>query len=230
MLRMIWRTIKNRKISLLVYSISSIVLMEMFVAIFPMFAGKQEEWEPLLELYPEEMFQMMGLELSDFSISDFGSFLAMEHFSIMWPILIIVLAISFGSAQIAGEIEKGTIEMLISQPISRIKLFFSKYIAGAFNVFVFTVVSILSVVPLAAMHGIEYNPDIFIIMTVLGLLFGLAVFSVSMLASSIFSEKSKANFTVGGLLMASYVINILSTFPSFTVIGSSRVNRYWVQF
>lgn len=212
MFKMIWRTIKNRRISLLAYSISAVALMEMFAAMFPTFAKRQGEFDKLLEIYPEEIFQVFGTEKAEFTISKFESFIGMEHFSIMWPILVIVLAISFGSAQIAGEIEKGTIEMLISQPISRIKLFFSKYIAGVFNVFIFTILSIFSVVPLAAMHRIEYNLDSFTTMTILGLLFGIAIFSVSMLASSMFSEKSKANFLVGGMLLVSYAINILSNF------------------
>ncbi|RJO61930.1 hypothetical protein C4544_01470 [candidate division WS5 bacterium] len=212
MFSVMMRTLKNRRLSLAVYSLSSVLFMWMYIALFPSFSKNQADFEKFIDSYPEEIFKGLGIEKADFTLTKIESFLATEHFSFIWPIMLIILAISFGSAQIAGEVEKGTIEILLSQPISRLKIFFSKYLAGVMTVIVFTLVSIYSIIPLAGLHGVSYNLHNFNIMMYLALLFGMAVFSASMLATSIFSEKSRASFAVGGFLILSYVANVVSAF------------------
>lgn len=212
MLSLIWRTIKDRKISLISYSLGSAVFLWMYVAMFPMFAEKQAEFDKLFKAYPKEVFQAIGMDPAQFTLSRFESFVAVEHFSLVWPILVIILVIAFGGAMIAGEIEKGTIETILAQPISRLKIYFSKYLAGIVNIIVFTVVSVFAVVPLAEIHDVKYDLKNFAIMAILGFLFALAIFSLSMLATSIFSEKGKANFSVGGIILLMYVINVISDF------------------
>lgn len=212
MLSVIWRTIKNRKISLIAYSLGTLAFLEMYVAMFPLFADKQKEFSRLLDLYPEQLFQALGMDKASFNLAKIESFVATEYFSLIWPIMTIILVIAFGGAQIAGEIEKGTIEIILAQPISRLKIYFSKYLAGLANLFVFVVVSIFAIVPISMLHNVDYRIENWTTMAILGFLFGLAVFSFSMLTSSIFSEKGKSNFAVGGIIISMYVINIISTF------------------
>ncbi|MBI4744051.1 MAG: ABC transporter permease subunit [Actinobacteria bacterium] len=212
MFSIIWRTIKDRKISLISYSLGAAAFLEMYVALFPLFAGKQKEFEKLLNLYPEQLFQALGMDKASFNLARIESFIATEHFSLIWPIMAIIMMIAFGGAQIAGEIEKGTIETILAQPISRLKVFLSKYLAGLANLFVFVVVSVFAIAPFSAIHNVDYKIENFIKMAILGFLFGLAIFSFSMLASSVFSEKGKSNLVVGGTIILMYVINTISTF------------------
>lgn len=212
MLALIWRTIKNRKNSLIAYSIGAVIFMWMFVLIYPLFAESQVDFDKLLQAYPPEIFDAFGMDLADFTLTNFESFVGVEYFSIMWPILVIIFVISFGGAQIAGEIEKGTIEIILAQPISRLKIFFGKYLAGVASIVAFCFVSIFSVVPLAELYGVEYRLQNYWTVSILGFLFALAIFSLSMLATSIFSEKGKSNFTVGGIIAFMYIINIISGF------------------
>jgi ABC-2 type transport system permease protein len=126
--------------------------------------------------------------------------------------MVIIFVIAYGGAQIAGEIEKGTIETILAQPISRLKIFLGKYLAGVASIVAFCAVSIFAVIPLATLHGVDYRLENFWTMSILGFLFALAIFSLSMLATSIFSEKGKSNFAVGGIIIVMYVINVVSTF------------------
>lgn len=212
MLSLIWRTIRDRKISLIAYSLGAVAFLEMYVAMFPLFADKQAEFEQMLKAYPEQIFKALGMEKAAFTMANLQSFLATEYFSMIWPIMVIILVVAFGGAQIAGEIEKGTIEIMLAQPISRLKIFLGKYLAGMANIVVFSAVSIFAVIPLAALHDIDYKMENFWIMAILGFLFALAIFSLSMLSTSMFSEKGKSNFTVGGIIILMYVINVISTF------------------
>lgn len=212
MISVVLRTLKNRRLSIFAYSLSSVLFMWLYIALFPSFSKNQQDFDKLLEAYPEEIFKSLGIDKADFTLSRIESYLATEHFSFMWPIMLIILAVSFGSAMIAGEVEKGTIEVLLSQPISRLKLYISKYFAGVITVVFFAAVSVYAIVPLAAIYNVKYNLGNFNVMMILAVLFGLAVFSISMLATSLFSEKSKASFAVGGFLILSYVANVVSAF------------------
>jgi len=74
----------------------------------------------------------------------------------------------------------------------------------------FVIVSILPVFPLAEIYNISYSKGEFFKLALISFTLGLAVFGLSMLFSAIFSEKSKVTFTLVGLLIVMYFINIIS--------------------
>ena len=52
-----------------------------------------------------------------------AGYLSAEMFSLMVPLLLIIFAISLGASAIAGEEDKRTIEILLSEPVSRQRVF-----------------------------------------------------------------------------------------------------------
>lgn len=204
------RTIKDRKWSILVYILTGVLFMWMYVGMFPTFADKQEEFKQIMEAYPESMMESFGVKDAAAIFENIENFVSTENYSFLWPIMMIALAVSIGGYSIAGEIEKKTIETLLSEPISRLKLFWSKYIAGLALITVFSVFTILSVFPLCELHGVAYNTESHFIMLGLGLLFGWAIFSITTLFSTLFNERSKPYFFSVGLLILMYALNIVA--------------------
>ncbi|MCZ2846021.1 MAG: ABC transporter permease subunit [Candidatus Bathyarchaeota archaeon] len=208
MLALITRTINVKKLSLLIYIIISVALVWLFVVFFPSLQKQGEEFSSLLESYPEPFLKAFGVEKN--LLFSFEAFLAAENFSLMWPILLIVLAITLGSSAIAGEIDQGTIEVLLSQPISRAKIYWAKYVSGFFIILIFIAASIFSVIPLARLHNVEIELQNYFMLFSLGTLFALAIFSLTMMFSSIFSIKGRSASLVAGILIFMYAINIVS--------------------
>jgi ABC-type transport system involved in multi-copper enzyme maturation permease subunit len=91
-----------------------------------------------------------------------------------------------------------------------LKLFLAKYLSGMGILTVFTVVSVFSIIPLAALHGVEYKIESFAAVALIVFLFGWSVFSVAMMFSSLFSEKGKVYMACGGTLLAMYVLNVVA--------------------
>lgn len=209
MITIIFRTLKDRRISLLIYFIAAIGLLWMYIGIFPSFQNQSVDLENLLKAYPEGLKKAFNFDIN--TMTTIEGFLSLEQFSIVWPVMLIFLLVSFAGGSIANEIEKGTIEMLLSQPISRTKLFFSKYLTGIIILILFTLVSVLAAIPLIEAYSISYNINNFYKMLVLGLMFGWAVYSISMFFSSIFSDKGKVYGLAGGLLVLMYVLNIVAS-------------------
>jgi ABC-2 type transport system permease protein len=59
-------------------------------------------------------------------------------------------------------------------------------------------------------HNIDYQLDKYLPLAIIGLLFALAIYSVSFLISSIFSKKGLVSFISVGVIVLMYVINIVS--------------------
>ena len=208
MFRIFWRTIKDRKISLIIYCISSILLVWMYVAMFPSILDQAESMNQLMESYPEGLLKAFGIEEAIFDTVE--RFLSMEHFSFIWPIMVMFLMISLAGVSLAGEVEKGTVEILLSRPVSRIKIFFARYLAGIFTLVLFTACSVFAAIPLAELHDIDYVFENYFTASIICFLFGWAIFSIAMMLSAIFSERSKVYMLTGGLLILMYVLNIIA--------------------
>lgn len=118
--------------------------------------------------------------------------------------------VSRAGGTIAGEIEKGTIGTLLSQPVSRTKLFFSKYFAGVCSLIIFIIASVGAVIPIAFLYKIDFWSRNFLTLAGMAFLFGLALYSFTIFLSAISSERSRVYGIVGGILFIMYVLNIIS--------------------
>ena len=187
------------------------LFQEMYIALFPEIQKQAGELNKLLEAYPESFMKAFGIDSASSMFSTLENYLSTEMFSFFWPILMIVAAVSFAGYAIAGDIDKGTIEMVLSQPISRVKLFISRYIAGAIGLTFFSAISAFSPIVWAELHGIDYDIKKFAILSVGCVLFSLAVYGFAMLISSLVSDKGKVGMITGGTIALMYVLNILSS-------------------
>lgn len=211
MLTLLTKTIRKNIISLLIYTTISASFVWMYVAFYPSIAKESEVLKKAFEAFPKELFQAFDIEIESY-LSSLEGFVSGEYFSIIWPIVLIVLILSYASAAIAGEIEKGTIELLLSQPISRLKIFFAKYFSGLFIIAAFILLSNFSVVPFALLHNVDYQIQNYLSISIIGFLFAFAIFGICMMISSLSSSRGRPAAVTGGLLIVMYAINIFSAF------------------
>lgn len=210
MVAIFWRTFKSRKISLAIYCVAMILSNLMFVAMFPSIAQESVNWDEFYEIYPQDFLQALGIE--SFSFQTVDSFLAIENFSILWPLVAIFFVASIAGGAIASEIERGTIEIMISKPVSRTRIFLGKYLQGVVATAIFVGVTICSVIPMALLYDLEYNLNSYLVYSLIGFLFCVAVFSMSMMFSAMFSERSRPYMITGGIMTLMYVVNIIIQF------------------
>ena len=208
MLAIFWRTVKDRRISLVAYLVAAVVFMWLYVALFPSMQAQSEAFAVAFESIPDAFLTAFGIE--DLNMTTIESFLSVEHFSMVWPIMAILLLLAIAGRGFAGQVEQGTVEILLSCPVSRIQIFLAKYLAGVFSLLVFTVVSVFSVVPFTALHNVEYVIVNFVSVAAISLLFGWAILSISVLFSVVFSERSRVYMATGGILLVMYVLNVVA--------------------
>lgn len=205
------RMFRDKLKSLIIYSIFSIGFLEMYVAIFPIISQRADQFDKILSTLPPEVFKAVGMDVSTLSFGNFESYLSTEYISLLWPILAIIFAISIANYISVNEVDKGTIETLMSLPVNRTRIFIERYFTGLLILFIFCAISIFGVLPLAMIHGVDFSFVNYLTTTIGSCLFIWAIYSLATLMSVIFSEKGKATMISAGILMLMYVVHIIST-------------------
>ncbi len=209
MIGLLKREFMRNRTSFFVYCIISILSAWMYIALFPAIQEQSEKLEEIMKSFPTAIMEAFGIEDAGFTTVE--TFLSTELMSFIWPILAILFAVSRTGASIAGAIENRTLGLEISMPVSRIRLYISKLLGEFLAIALFCVVSILSIIPLCALHGIDVHVSRILMLVVVCILFALMLVSLSLAVSATASEKGHVYFAVGGFIFVSYVANIVAS-------------------
>ena len=211
-LNLISRSILDRRLSLLIYACGVAAYGGMLLAIWPSMSGDLSSLEQLWENYPEGLKQIFG---ADIPFTQFDGFLTLEYFSIMWVIIAVAFSASVATSSLAGEVDKGTMELLLSQPISRRSVVVSKMAFHAVGLAFVIAATLIPLVLGTRFIDAELNLAGVAALSLLLFLFIMSFGSLGFLFSAYFSDRGKAVFTVVGILIFSYALDILAKFNDF---------------
>jgi ABC-2 type transport system permease protein len=125
MLRSVFtKTLRDAQRGILGWGLGLAGLVAMMVAVYPS-VQDNPSLDQLLESYPDALKGIIGFG-GELDYSSGAGYLGIELFSIMVPLLLIIAAVSAGSAAVAGEEERGTLDLLLSTPVSRRRLVLEK--------------------------------------------------------------------------------------------------------
>lgn len=208
-LRTLWiQALLLKRWSILAYSLVSFGFLQMYLSVFPSIQSQAQNLNKLLDSYPKAFLKAFDVSASSFST--IGGYLSVESFGIIWQIMVILLAVSFAGNALAGEIEKGTLAITLCMPISRAKLYISRYLAGITALAIFVAVTVVLLIPIASLRHDPIATAAVLKLALSGWLWGAAVFSFTYMVSAVLEEKSKVYTVVGGILLAMYALNVFS--------------------
>lgn len=203
---MIWliarRMLRDRWVALVSYCIGSVLMTFLYFATYPAVKDQAQSLMSMAQSLPKGFVE--AFQLQNFNPS-FDSFFASKHLSLVWPLLVIFFAASLAGRALSGGIETGSIGLEISQPVSRLKVFAAKYLAGTIMLTIFIVVTILATPIYAGPFDVTTNVANYWRLSGLAWLFTMAVFSLAMMVSAFTSERSRMYAPVAGVLIAMYV-------------------------
>lgn len=202
------KELRQRKWALISYSAISVGFVWLYVAIFPSFAKESEKFNELLKSYPKALLE--AFNITQLQMSNIEGYISAEHFSFIWPLMAILLGLSTAGIMLAGEIERGTANLLLSLPVSRTKQYIGKYFAGSVLMLIFVVLSTVSIIPFTRIYDISISQSHIATTTILCWAFAQCIFSIGYMFSAMFKERSHVYFVSAGILMMMYVANIVS--------------------
>jgi ABC-2 type transport system permease protein len=203
------KTLKEKYKFIIILCVILIFALWLYISLYPTFSKQSGEYEKLLSQFPKEMWQIFGISEGKFIITNLESFISVEMFSIFWPVVAIIIIVNLGTAMIGGEEDKGTLILLLSLPVTRIRLFLGKYLASLCLIALFCFASVYSVIPYASLYNIEYNLEVYHKVFLTALAFCTCGLTIAALCSVLW-EKGKASGAATGIYLIMYIIYIVS--------------------
>jgi ABC-2 type transport system permease protein len=128
----VWsKTLRDQRRSLLWWCVAIGLVVLMYSAFYPSIRSNAEQFTQYMRNLPQAVRNMLG----GTDIASPQGYLRSEIFTFMGPILLLVYAIGAGSRAIAGEEERGTLDLLLSMPVRRRTVVFETFVALAVGTF-----------------------------------------------------------------------------------------------
>jgi len=158
---------------------------------------------------PDAMKAAFGYEGIDFTNMTFTpeAFATLE-FLVIWPLLIGIYGI-FASIGLAREAERGTLDLLLAQPVSRYKVLVSKFSVFIFAALMIAVASLLGLFIGALIINETVDTMSLALVLIEALLLVLSFASFTLLCSVIFLEPRKSLLVAGVFVGGSYIVNFM---------------------
>jgi ABC-2 type transport system permease protein len=126
------KTLRDQRWSLLGWSIGLVALSFYLLYVYP-FMNRAGELLKVLDNLPPVIKNLIGK--NNFMASPEG-FLNLQPFSMLGPLLFIIFAIAKGIDATAGEEERGTLDLLLANPLQRWQVIAEKFLAQALALFI----------------------------------------------------------------------------------------------
>jgi ABC-2 type transport system permease protein len=185
-----------------------VFLYALFVVyLYPIVSESSTEIMGYINSLPDSFKAAFGLEGTLTEMLSLEAFAAVEFFS-FWPLLIGIYGI-FVCVGIAREMEQGTLDLLIAQPVRRYKVIAGKFAVFIVSALLIAVFSILGIMAGAATVDTPVNIGSISLVFVEAFLLVLALGSVTLLCAAIFLRPRQALMVSGMFMGLSYILNFV---------------------
>lgn len=209
----------NMKIkSIVIWSLSLAGFMIFYMAFFPTMIKDSTALDSIMSSMPKELFQALGLR-EGLSISSL-----IGYFTLTFTLIQLAIAIqsaNYGFSILTEEERDLTADFLMTKPISRSKVYFSKFIAAFLSLIITAiVVSIGSFIALELFNAGQNYDTLNVLKLLITIpIFQLVFLSMGMLISLFFKKVRSVLSLSMGLAIGLYVINSVSGIVNSEVLG-----------
>jgi ABC-2 type transport system permease protein len=147
------RMIGDRRKSLFWWTFGVTVLVVIMAATYPSIRDTGDALDEYVASLPEGLRQAFGLEGA--SIASPEGYLTSQLYSNLYPIVILIMALGLTAWSIAGSENDGSLETVLANPVSRVRVALARGVGAATMVAVVTAVSTGALVLLAPLFGLD---------------------------------------------------------------------------
>lgn len=198
--------LKAYRNSTFIWSFSLVALVLLFMSMFPTIAGDVEEFQKLMEGFPEAVRNAIGL-----NVESFGSILGFYSYVFLYITLCgAIQAMNIGTSIVSKEVRDKTADFLLTKPVSRKMILTSKLLAALTSLVITNIVFLVAASIIASMVKIEdYSIPIFLMIS-FTLFFIQLIFLAVGILTSVIVPKIKSVLTVSlGTVFAFFITGML---------------------
>lgn len=197
-------TIRERRRSLVWWTLGVVAFVALTVAFYPSIRD-----DPALSDYSEDLPEAMRALFAggETDLVSAPGYLNSQIYSLMAPIILLIFAIGIGAAAVAGEEERGTLDLLLAQPIRRVDFVVQRSLALVALVAALSAVLLITVVVGAQLVDLEIGFGKLVAATggvgLLGLLFG----AIALAVGAWWPGRGRAIAVAAGIAIAAWMLD-----------------------
>jgi len=206
----LWQVVHRRRISLLWWSLGLVAFVGLLAIAYPTVRGNSELDKTFAGL-PPSVQTLLGLGAANSLTSPVG-YLNSQYFANVLPLILLVFAIGLGAWAISGDEAAGTLELLLANPVSRVRVALERAGALILLLAALTAVAAVALVVLAPATGLNKGLPLerIVAATTAAALLALAFAAVAFAVGAATGKRSIATAIAATLAIAGYVIEGLA--------------------
>ena len=224
-LRIAVQTIKD-------YLKSTLILTLLFSGMAAMYAGMYPAFKDMMV----DMMDSSALDSFAFipgyeDMASYIGFLNIEMYQIFWVLILGIILGFLAASVIAKEVESKTIDILMSNPVSRKQIIIEKFLGLIPMVLIINFAAMLVI--MGATVGIGEDLDFWnlFLTHVISVPYFLAIVSIGILFSTIFDEKMKASIVTMSLVVVIFIFDsIANLIPDYEALGYLSLKSYFTPY
>ncbi len=206
------KSLRDLRRSLMWWSVGLAGVVAMMTAVYPSIRD-DPALNDLIQNYPEALKAFIAFGGSVDYVSGAG-YLGSELFSFMIPLLFVIAAVANGAGAIAGEEERGTLELLLSQPVTRRRVAGAKFLATVTEITLLVAVLWLALLIGVTASGMDVSGWNLLAASLTAGALALAFGAVAFLVGAATGRKGLAIGVSAAAAVAAYLVNALAVLVS----------------
>ena len=200
--------LKAYRKSTIIWTLSLVLMIILFLSMFPTFSKDAADVKKLLEGYPEALRKAIGLSLDTF-------FTLLGFYSYIFVYIVLcgsIQAMNLGTSIISKEVREKTADFLLTKPVTRSSIMTAKLLALVTSLVITNIVYLASAILVASSVKTEaFSLKIFFMISITLFFVQLMFMSIGIIISVVF-PKIKTVLPISlGTVFGFFMIGMLST-------------------
>jgi len=217
------RSLLERWRSLLVWSLGLAGISAIQLAVYPSIQATSAGWLEMLDQWPDAFKEAFRLD----AYTSGPGFLNTELFSMMFPIVLIAVALGAAASATAGEEERGTADLLLSLPILRGRVLAAKVVAMVLGVLIVTLAGVVTILVGAPLVDLSVGTVEVLAAAAMTALLGLFFGVVGLLLGAVSGTRAVALGGGIGLAIAAFLLHLLAPMADWLEPWQKASPFYW---
>lgn len=230
------RSLSDHRRSFVAWAIGIGLYVALIVVVWPSIRDSSQLTNAFRD-YPDTLKELFGGEASfDFATS--AGYLNAELFSLMYPLFLAVFAIAFAASTLAGEEERGVLDLVLAYPVERTRVVTEKAVALLLAVAALAVFSGLVMYLVGLAVDLDAGIANLAAAVVGSALVGAVIGAVTLFAGAWWGSRAAAIGAGAAVFGAGYLLQVLGSFvdaldavrwlsPMYLANGHAPIREGW---
>ena len=206
----------------LIISLLFMGIAAMYALIYPAFK------DAIIDLINSGFAESFSAFRGSEDLGSYIGFLNIELYQIFWILILAIIIGFFAATSISKEIESKTIDLLLSNPVSRKQIVFERFLGFIPFILIVNFSVMATVLVTTAAIGEEINVGYLFMTHLVSIPYFLTVVGIGIIISVIIDEKMKASIFVIAILIGMYIFESISLLsPKYESLGFISITHYF---